>query len=46
MKVTMVGRTPGEILDKGKANGGDTSAGVLDQNSAASTVISSVCKET
>lgn len=45
MKVTMVGRSPCESPEKRKANG-DTSAGVLDLNTAASTVISSVCKET
>lgn len=41
MKVTMVEGSPGESLEKCKADG-DTSAGVLDLNTAASTVISSV----
>lgn len=45
MKVTMVERSPGESLDKCKANG-ETSAGVLDMHTAASTVISSVCTDT
>lgn len=43
MKVAMVERSPGESLEECKANG-DTSAGVLDLNIAASTVISSICK--